>query len=832
MFKMYSNEEVMFKITCIGMLFLMLLASPLPVSGGSQKELSAESIISQYKNSTDQPPAWGHYKKWSTDALLMGNGDMGLSVGGEAESLRFWINKNDFWRLQNQHLGTQPKLFGWIDIKAPAMQDATYKIEQPIYNPITHGTFTKDGTTLEFRARVMATANIGWIELEARGKPLTVEISTQLTDQELLIPQIGITGSRRHSGISDDVLWLQRHYDDHVDIESGMAAAVKIIDDKGDRLAPWTPLPLVEPEPDTREPQKPGSIKWTESFRPMPALGASQKVTLAPGHPVTLLIGVDSLFNSRKYQEQAVALVRDTTQKRLEVLQKEHAAWWADYWNKSWVSIPQKVIEKDYYRSLYVLGSAYRLSEFPPGLFGIWVLTEGPEWNGDYHLNYNHNAPTYGLFSANRIEQADVATEPYLAFLPRARRYAKDISDVVGILFPVGMGPKGMDSTYNHQAQDGRYANRRRSIKKVTLHGQKSNASESLTPVNLRFRSTWDPDYAKKYYPFVAAAAEYWVNYLEFEPASVTTNAPLPGSLRKAGEGRYVLYDHSVHEGSGPDVNGIAALGLIRMNFKLALEMSELLGVDEDLREERQHILHHLSGYSTWKIPEDWKDFKRIGKHVGKKVFRYSEKGKSWNGNNTLGIQHIFPAGQIGLESDPELLHLSRKMIEVMDRWHDFNGCNSFYPAAVRVGYPSSEILANLERWAAGKTANGMKHGRNAHGMESCTPSIVTINMMLCMGHQGVLRVFHAWPNELDAAFENLRAFGAFLVSSRLSDGKVEYVRIVSEQGRQCTIQNPWPGRRVTVTRGDGKTETAQGGRFTLQTRIGEKLRLVPQPVR
>ena len=123
---------------------------------GGPEQLSPESIISQYKNTTDKPPAFGHYLKWSTDALLMGNGDMGLSVGGEAESLRFWINKNDFWRLQNQHLGAQPKLFGWIDIKASRMQGATYKIEQPIYNPITHGTFTKDGATLEFRARVWA----------------------------------------------------------------------------------------------------------------------------------------------------------------------------------------------------------------------------------------------------------------------------------------------------------------------------------------------------------------------------------------------------------------------------------------------------------------------------------------------------------------------------------------------------------------------------------------------------------------------------------------------------------------------------------------------------
>ena len=166
-------------------------------SAGQSSATPAESIVSQYKNSTDRPPAFGHYMKWSTDALLMGNGDLGLSVGGEAESLRFWINKNDFWRLQNQHIGAQPKLFGWLDLKAPAMQGASYTIEQPLYNPLTHGTFTKDGVTLEFRARVMATENIGWIELEATGKPVEIEISAQLTDQELILPQIGVTASRR-----------------------------------------------------------------------------------------------------------------------------------------------------------------------------------------------------------------------------------------------------------------------------------------------------------------------------------------------------------------------------------------------------------------------------------------------------------------------------------------------------------------------------------------------------------------------------------------------------------------------------------------------------------
>jgi alpha-L-fucosidase 2 len=58
----------------------------------------------------------------------------------------------------------------------------------------------------------------------------------------------------------------------------------------------------------------------------------------------------------------------------------------------------------------------------------------------------------------------------------------------------------------------------------------------------------------------------------------------------------------------------------------------------------------------------------------------------------------------------------------------------------------------------------------------------------------------------------------------------VEFVEITSERGRKCTLENPWPDRQVTVIRSDGKSGTAAGARFTLETKAGEKLRMVPQP--
>jgi hypothetical protein len=200
----------------------------------------------------------------------------------------------------------------------------------------------------------------------------------------------------------------------------------------------------------------------------------------------------------------------------------------------------------------------------------------------------------------------------------------------------------------------------------------------------------------------------------------------------------------------------------------------------------------------------------------------------AWCDSNTLGIQHIYPAGAIGLESDAKSLKVSRNTIDALERWYDFNGTNSFYPAAVRVGYPAETILKHLHEWATQKHPNGLKHCDNPHGIELCTAAIVTINMMLCMGHQNVLRVFKVWPRHLDAKFSDIRAFGAFLVSSEIRDGEVQFVKIHSESGRNCIVENPWPEEEIQIIRNGKAAGTLTGERLFFETEKGEVIMLRP----
>lgn len=56
--------------------------------------------------------------------------------------------------------------------------------------------------------------------------------------------------------------------------------------------------------------------------------------------------------------------------------------------------------------------------------------------------------------------------------------------------------------------------------------------------------------------------------------------------------------------------------------------------------------------------------------------------------------------------------------------------------------------------------------------------------------------------------------------------GKVQYVRIQSEKGRDCIIVNPWPGKAVIVYRDGKKVDALKGDRFTLKSKAGETITL------
>jgi len=758
---MAAFAPAMAKSTLMAVLVLVFfLLTGCPCMASPSKEMKVLRWVGRHRAIWSAPPIRTPANH-SVDGPLMGNGDMKVAVGGPTETQVFHLAKNDLWRLQSSDGQACPLPFGRITVKIPALKDATYRIEQRWDTPETVATFSKKDLNVRMVSMVAAPQNLFLVDLSLKGAPTEVEITMQVAAGR---------GSLSTSGRQGNVLFGRRAFLDNVDLPTGVAVAWKVLGAEKETF------------PDTSSTQK--GIRFL----------------LSRDRPVTLTLTMESLLGSKTYERDVLSVLSCLSSPTdLAELRRAHAQWWADYWAKSFVEIGLLEIEKGYLRSLYHMAACSRNPRFPPGLFG-WVTTEDPGWQGDYHLNYNHMAPFYALYSANRIEQADPEDAPILDFQERGSWYAENVTGTRGVLYPVGIGPLGIETTRDAPFGDS-------NVEKGGLFWQqRSNSAYCLVNIAQRWRTTYDPDYGRTVYPFVRNVVNFWEDYLHWE------------------DNRYVILGDAIHEGSGQDMNPILTLGLLRNAFDLALDMSEELQKDQKRRAKWLHILDHLS---SWSIQE-------MGNR--EKVFRYTEKGMNWNKGNTLGIQHIYPGNALGLDSDPKWLEISQNTIALMGRWHDFNGSNSFFPAAVRVGYDPQVILDQLAQYVRNAYPNGIIRD-NPHGIENYSTVPNTINEMLCMSHVpagtnlggNMLRVFPVWPKEQDARFSRIRTWGAFLVSSELKHGKVLYVRIQSERGRDCALINPWPGKRILLE-GQHRRKMLQGERVIFSTNVGETIKLKAKP--
>jgi hypothetical protein len=262
------------------------------------------------------------------------------------------------------------------------------------------------------------------------------------------------------------------------------------------------------------------------------------------------------------------------------------------------------------------------------------------------------------------------------------------------------------------------------------------------------------------------------------------------------------------------------SLGFVRFLLQGTIDISTALGVDADQRAIWQDRLANLSAFPTFTYPPP--------PNSGKTVFRYTENGRDWYPSNTVGIQHIYPASQIGLDSDATLLTTAQNMIDAMARWSDSNGTETFYPAAARVGHDPADILTHLDAWVQGNSYPNLCIHTGGGGVENFNTVPSTISEMLLQSFQGKLHVFANWVTSSDARFGNLRAWGGFLVASRLQGGTVQYIRIASEQGQPVTVVNPWAGMAVRLYRDGVDAGTLNGAEVMFPTSKGEVVTLVP----
>lgn len=436
---------------------------------------------------------------------------------------------------------------------------------------------------------------------------------------------------------------------------------------------------------------------------------------------------------------------------------------WQKFFAASKVTLEDKEIESFYNSSLYHLAGCMGNKEFPPGLFGNFVTDDFFPWAGDYHMNYNYEAPYYCVFSSNHPELFDGYMAPVNDMAENARKFAK-LFGCRGYAFPVSFGPKALDVYTQKDCKE----------HGILFLGQKSHAAYACVIPIMHWFATYDKEYAlKNYYDFVLNTAAFWEDYLVKKHGRyiIKNDAAHEIPYYRGEKFRYIT-----HKGQIEAVNAINSLGLVKLLFASVYDMAKELELNSEKYPLWEDIIENLSDFPTF-----------IKK--GKKCFRYSKRGIRWRDENTVGLQHIYPASQIGLSSGKKLLAIAKNTYFINDRRLDDNGSNSYLPAGARIGVSPDFLLEGIRMNIKEFGLPNRLFRHHGGGIEHLTTVPATINEMLMQSHEGVIRVFPCWDKKMSASFENLRADGAFLVSSELKNGLITSLKIKSLKGRTCFVE-------------------------------------------
>ena len=700
-----------------------------PALADSVTANQAWRIAQQYTGVWTSPPtqlATGE----TVDAPLMGNGDLGVAVGGSIANQTMYIGKNDFFSSSSHAI----KPLGRIVVSASGLNGSSYNVVQDIAHAEVDGTYSLNGQTLTTSSWVDANSGLVVTSFRLTGGGAQ-NIGITLQNGSGGTPSVSTTGNDLDADVSADT-------GTGSDPRARMAARV---------------------------------IGQSQTIS-----GNRISVTIQPGATATLVTGIVSSIDNASWQSAADSLVGSLTQQDVDSHNASHRSWWQTYWSQSYVEIPDKAVEKSWYGSLYLLACISRSGKYAPGLWGNWI-TGNMNWNGDYHTNYNYEAPFYSALSTHHTAQMDAYDQPVLDWQSAGQSMAA-ANGFTGVLYPVGLSPKGTSAD-------------------TALHNQKSNAANLASDMVMRFEATGDTAYANKVYPWLKQVGLFWQNYLTFDSA----------------RNRYVITNDAPHEDqSYPQTNAGLSLGLVHLLFQGLVEMSTALNQDAGTRATWQNILSHLSALPTMTLN-------------GQTILRETEVGSDFvNDGNDLDSQAIYPGSLVGLDSDPTLLAAARNTIGALtNAWHGGNAPATFYAAAARVGYNPSTILSNLRNEATSQSFTNMAIHHNGGGVENINVTTSGLDEMLLQSFQNDIKLFPDWPANTNAKFGDLLANGNFLVSSSLSGNAVQYARVVSQNGGNLTFTNPWPGS-VEVYRNGTDTGTVSGSRITIATSAGDTLNLAP----
>jgi hypothetical protein len=458
----------------------------------------------------------------------------------------------------------------------------------------------------------------------------------------------------------------------------------------------------------------------------------------------------------------------------------------AEFWSRSHLRLGDALLENLWYETLHARRCAYRRDTVPPGLFLPSTVQDYSHWHGDYHLNYNFQEPFWGDYTANHLELGDGYFRGMEFLLQIGRKIARDYYGCRGAFIQL--------SGYPIEAQDD-------PLGVVPMGRMAYMTGWAANQYWWRYLYTLDTNWLRSTgYPVLRDCALFYTDFMQ-----------------KGEDGLYHVFPSNQGEdgfsGNPKDyTDRPQVMQHLRYCLRAAIQAAEVLAADDALRQQWRQRLQACAG-DDGQTPPKLSGLEQLCRDLNPPEFGhgrpYHPQPEKAQGSPSIGqtdwyfgqfpwfTMHSLRGGRFVAERD---LPVFRDLVR---RWRHPNGLLW------------GMSIANYGRAGAWTESLGV---------------IAPLQEMLLQSWDGALRVFPAWPRAVEARFVNFRAEGAFLVSASWKQGQVQSLEVFSERGAPCRVYSPWSGG-LKVTGQSGQTVAAPPdgyGRVEFATRAGETYRLSP----
>ena len=542
---------------------------------------------------------------------------------------------------------------------------------------------------------------------------------------------------------------------------------------------------------------------------------------------------------------QARQNVTSARDQGLERLRESHRRWWAAFWQKSFVHLPDDYVENLWYLNHYVMGSS-SLGPYPPHFInGIWNPNrDARAWNHLYH--WNQEELNWPVFTAGHPELARGYLRMRCAALPRAMASARRH------LVSRSAGPSARAPAEQHEtgAWYGDVFERR---------GWQDEGPPLYTPglqialdMWRYWRYTGDETFLQETaWPVMREACTFYLNLLE-----------------RGADRRYHLpASHPYEHASGYMVRDcLTDMAHIRTAFPVTAAVAEMMH-EPDFAVRLRHVAANLPDLELIPIPshyvretpggmvyaEGYYDGQKPPFHrmlsVGRRVdddrpvyfradrdgigkdplFPGSDESIVWP-SGALGLKHrgtdLFRAAQTSVLANAGTpimgwsvatiamarLGMSEGLPDALQRHieqfqHFPQGLWNYQESQSGSAYDHASMCSVFDRFNKSDQFPFPRQPHTHFGLEAGAVLQATINEMLLQSYDGSIRLCPSVPEGWCGAF-SLWAEGGFQVTARFAEGRATVAVVLSTGGGECRIvPNPDGG----LADGWGITDAATG---------------------